>query len=732
MTRRRAIPWWAELPLVAVSVATAASFIRVYDSWDFLPQLLAFVLGAHAVAIACRRLRVPGLAVVILAIGGSAVAVGVILFPGTTLFGIPTPETWRVASESLRTARQQYPVVIAPTEVLPGFQLAAGMALWLAAWFGDWAGHRLRATAEAVAATTAIFVFCSVLGSGRYEIACAAGFAATVLWFVAVQRSLAIDREQAWLPGHRTTARAVLRSAGAIGLIALLAGVLLGPALPGARSEAAIEWRGGQDGDRSRVTVSPMVEIRKRLVDQSNREVFRVRADEPAYWRLTSLDSFDGEIWSSSGEFKKAGEELPTSEPADQAFRPVRQRITISALSAIWAPTAFEAVSVSSTETPLRWDPDSSTLIVDSSEPTSDGLSYSVVSQVPDFGAGELDDARGTDPKVIRERYLDLPGGFPAVARDTARAITADADSRYDKALALQDWFRREFDYSLEPDMGHGDTAIEQFLASREGYCEQFAGTFAAMARSLGIPARVAVGFTPGNTSPDDPDLYRVYGRHAHAWPEVYFPETGWVAFEPTPGRGMPGAEDYTGVQAQQDPARPVNTVTTTTTAAPSTTPASEDQAQATRPPQSERTDASATSEPTGTEGGSGSSRWRIVVLGIAAGAAAVAFVVNRRRRAAQRLAALSPADRVWQRVCARLAARTDLPVDPADTALEVADRAEPVVGTAVAEDLRALAELVTEARWSPDGLEPERTAELERLGAAVVEALDRPVPVDA
>ena len=732
MTRRRTIPWWAEVPLVAVSVATVIGFVRVYDGWDFLGQLLAFALGAHVVAIAARRLRVPAPVVVAAALGGAFVATGLILFPDTTFLGLPTTETWHAASESLHTARDQYPVVIAPTEVLPGFQLAAGLALWLAAWFGDWAAHRLRATAEAVAATTAIFVFCSVLGSGQYEIACAAAFAAAVLWFVAVQRSLAIDRDQAWLPTHRTTAQAMLRSAGAIAVLALLAGVVVGPALPGARSDAAVEWRGGQAGDRSRVTVSPMVEIRKRLVDQSNREVFRVRASEPAYWRLTSLDSFDGEIWSSSGEFKQAGEELPTSEPADQDFRRVRQQVTIRALSAIWAPTAFEAVSLDATETPLRWDPDSSTLIVDSSEPTSDGLTYSVVSQVPNFGRVQLDDARGTDPQVIRERYLGLPDDFPAVASDTARAITADASSRYDKALALQDWFRQEFDYSLEPESGHGDTAIEQFLASREGYCEQFAGTFAAMARSLDIPARVAVGFTPGNTSPDDPNLYRVYGRHAHAWPEVYFPETGWVAFEPTPGRGMPGAEEYTGVEAAQDPARPVTTVTSTTTAVPSSVPTqSEDQPQATRPPRSEQTETGPGDAAAAGDQGGGSTGRILVLVGLAV-AALVYAVVRRRQRTALRLAALSPADRAWARVAERLEAKAEVPADPAETAFELVRRATPHVGDAVAADLQVLAELVTEARWSPDGLAPADQERLEALAASVVDALDHPAPAPA
>jgi transglutaminase-like putative cysteine protease len=730
MSRRHQIPWWAELPLAAVSVACAVGFIRVYDGWSFLGPLLAFALGAHAAAIACRRLHAPALLVTVVAIGGAAVAVGWILFPGTTAAGIPTPATWAAATESLRVARDQYPVVIAPAEVLPGFQLAAGLALWLAAWFGDWAAHRLRATAEALAATTAIFIFCSVLGSGRDEVACAAAFAAAVLVFVAVQRSLAIDRDQAWLPAHGATARSVLRSAGLVAAVALVVGVAVGPSLPGATSEAAVSWRGTDGGDRSRVTVSPMVEIRKRLVDQSNREVFRVRASEPAYWRLTSLDSFDGEIWSSSGEFKQAGDQLPTDARPGQAFRPITQKITIQALSAIWAPTAFEAVSLTATETPLRWDPDSSTLIVDSSEPTSDGLTYSVVSQVPEFGAEQLDAARGTDPEAIRKRYLGLPDDFPSLAETQARAVTANADTRYDKALALQNWFREEFEYSLEPEFGHGDDAVEQFLRSGEGYCEQFAGTFAAMARSLGIPARVAVGFTPGESTPEDPDVYHVFGRHAHAWPEVYFPETGWAAFEPTPGRGMPGAEAYTGVEPEQESAAP-NAGSTTTTAVVTTTAGARPNPSVTRPPQTEQTEAVGADPASGNETG-GDRTWRIVVLVGAALAAGAVAIVRQRRRASRALASMSPADRVWAEVSHRVAARSDLLADPAETPYELVDRAGPELGDAVGADLRTLADLVTEARWSPDGLSPADQDRLEALAAAVLDALAHPAPAPA
>src|SRR5439155_1388220 len=119
--------------------------------------------------------------------------------------------------------------------------------------------------------------------------------------------------------------------------------------------------------------------------------------------------------------------------------------------------------------------------------------------------------------------------------------IVAGAGTPYAKALALQNYLRTRYAYSLDVPPGHDDNAMERFLfVSRRGYCEQFAGTYAAMARAVGLPSRVAVGFTPGVLARDG--KYHVSGRYAHAWPEVYVDGYGWVAFEPTPGRGAPGA----------------------------------------------------------------------------------------------------------------------------------------------------------------------------------------------
>ncbi len=131
---------------------------------------------------------------------------------------------------------------------------------------------------------------------------------------------------------------------------------------------------------------------------------------------------------------------------------------------------------------------------------------------------------------------------------------------------ALQDFFRNNFTYDLSVRAGHGEDAIESFLKDRRGYCEQFAGTYAAFARSIGLPARVAVGFTPGELTDG---VYVVRGQYAHAWPEVWFDGVGWVPFEPTPGRGAPGAEGYTGVAPVLAPTGEAPTDSSATTAAP-------------------------------------------------------------------------------------------------------------------------------------------------------------------
>jgi hypothetical protein len=194
---------------------------------------------------------------------------------------------------------------------------------------------------------------------------------------------------------------------------------------------------------------------------------------------------------------------------------------------------------------------------------------------VPTYRPDELRAASTEIPSSVR---ADLAApGLSANARAIARQVTAGATTPYDKAMALQAYFRdtSRFTYDTTVNFANDDNAIDTFLRVRRGYCQQFAGTFAALARSVGLPTRVAVGFTQGENDPTDPTRYEVKGGQAHAWPEVYLGQYGWVPFEPTPGRGAPGEASYLGIPpAQNDnPGGNVSPTTPKTNTTPSTAP---------------------------------------------------------------------------------------------------------------------------------------------------------------
>jgi hypothetical protein len=272
--------------------------------------------------------------------------------------------------------------------------------------------------------------------------------------------------------------------------------------------------------------------------------------------------------------------------------------------------------------------------------------------------------------------------------------------------VTLQDWFRSEFTYSIDVPPGHGNSAIEAFLEDRVGYCEQFAGTFAAMARTLGIPARVAVGFTQGEQQDDG--SYLVLGRKAHAWPEVWFDDYGWVPFEPTPGRGMPGAEGHTGVLPRQegDPPPTTSTTTTTTTTTAPPGPTTTIAGQAPPPPAAATTTtvAGATQSPLPTDEDRSSIPWLLIAAAVVLIALLLALPeIVRRWRRRRRAPITDPAHallELWDRALRALAA-IGIRSDPALTPIEVSERAAEAF-PAVAVPLRSLAGVATAASYAP------------------------------
>ena len=581
MTARRPLVLAAELLLLGVTMAAVLGMARLFDGGGWLGPLTVNAVAAHLVASALRRRGVSlPLAAALMAVA-AAVVVTWTMYWSTTVAGLPTGDTWSAMSTDLDAAWRLYQDVVAPAPVAPGFVLASCFAIWVIAYVADWAAFRLWVPFEATLPAGTLFLFTSLLGAPRGRGWAVALFATSVLAFLLVHRLARQDGSAHWVADRRSIGNRSLLTAGAgLGVVAVLAGTFLGPSVPGAQSPGMLDPR-SLKGDDARVEVSPLVDIRSRLVDQAEVEVFTVRSPQRSYWRLTSLEEFDGNIWKSSGSFGSADGSLPASVEADVATTTFEQSFTISSLAAIWLPSAYEPRAVDAPGVDVRYDEDSATLIVDDDVADSDGLTYRVSSASPRITPEDLERASGEVPSDIRDRFLQLPDGFSPSVRALAQEITDGIESPADQARALQDHLRDNYTYSLAVQRGSSEDALEDFLfTNKEGYCEQFAGAFAAMARSIGLPARVAVGFTPGEEDDEEPGLYHVRGEYAHAWPEVYIQGAGWVLFEPTPGRGAPGAEGYTGRPEQQaaasDPGGTVTVPSTTTTAGiPGGTPTS-------------------------------------------------------------------------------------------------------------------------------------------------------------
>jgi transglutaminase-like putative cysteine protease len=550
----------AEVGLLAVTVAAVLGMHRLFDGMGWLVPLVVNAVAAHLTVTVCRRrgLSLPTTAVV-MAIGAALVATWTSYW-STTALGIPTGDTWTVMSDDLTQAWRLYQDVVAPAPVETGFVLASAVALWCVAYVADWAAFRLWVPFEATLPAGTLFLFTALLGTQRGRGWAVGLYAAALLAFLLLHRMARQDGTSHWVaersgPGHRS-----LLTAGALlGTMAVVTGVVFGPSLPGAGDPGVLDPRSLRGSDDSRVTISPLVDIRSRLVNQRDIEVFQVRSPVPSYWRLTSLEQFDGRIWSSSGSFSEADGPLPEAVSTDVARQTFEQFFSITTLAAIWLPSAYEPRALVIDDVSVLYDDESATLIVDKDIDSSDGIAYEVTSSSPRITAADLAGSSGEVPGGIRDQYLDLPDDFSPRVRGLAEELTSGAATPYAAARSLQDHLRT-FTYDLRGvASGHSDDVLEQFLFdTQRGYCEQFAGAFAAMARSVGLPARVAVGFTTGVTDPSDPELYHVRGEHAHAWPEVYLAGAGWVSFEPTPGRGMPFAEAYTGVQpAQAAPGAP-------------------------------------------------------------------------------------------------------------------------------------------------------------------------------
>lgn len=571
--------------LAGVHIATTISFARVFAGWSYLPDLVIMIVAAHSMSAILRVARVPFLVALPLLCLGVFVVLGHLALASTLRYGLPLSDTWETFGSRIADAWNLVGDVVPPVDPESGFGLAALAALGLSAVLADSFAFRFGGRSEAFVPATVVFVVVAAVGIDRLRVTSAAVWIGAVLAAVALlrarDRSLEF-RSRSNTFGYRPMVTFLRLTLGGLLLaVAIGAGAsIAGPRLPGATEEAWLTSR--REGD-SRV-LQPLVDVRRRLNNPTDQVLFTVTAERSSYWRMTALPIFDGSTWTvPESLLEKAGGDLAAINPSPQdgmEMLPNLQRVSIESLGGTFVPIAFEPVQLRATSRSLYYDVATASLLVG-----GDGVQvndrYELVSNMPSPRPELLGTATADSPPNLDDldtSYLAVPDTEEVEQlRNIVTGIVAADSSPYALALSLQSYFRDNFTYSLDVPEELDGRATLAFLERRTGYCEQFSSTFALFARLLGLPARVAVGFTPGEVigDADGRNVYQVRAQHAHAWPEVWFDGIGWVLFEPTPGRGAPNS-GYTNVPEQQDDSVPVPSVqdpvpVTTTTAAPPT-----------------------------------------------------------------------------------------------------------------------------------------------------------------
>jgi transglutaminase-like putative cysteine protease len=269
-----------------------------------------------------------------------------------------------------------------------------------------------------------------------------------------------------------------------------------------------------------------------------NQLVMRVRAARPSYWVGETFNTWLGESWVEPNPGSRPLQEgspfvLPPAVGSSFSGEPDLQTFYVESST---ADLVFHAESASE-----LWFPSSKVFFADDGTIVSpiglgSGSIYSVESLVDTPTAAQLrgDLSAQSLPSRTLQADLQLPHPYPAV-QALAQSITARDATTYDKVVALMAWMGRHTRYSTDiPPLPRGADSVDEFLfGNRVGFCEQISTSLAVMLRSLGIPAREAVGYVPGGFDPIT-DLYQVHADDAHAWVQVWFPGYGWQSFDPT------------------------------------------------------------------------------------------------------------------------------------------------------------------------------------------------------
>ncbi|WP_271006539.1 transglutaminase-like domain-containing protein [Listeria seeligeri] len=276
-------------------------------------------------------------------------------------------------------------------------------------------------------------------------------------------------------------------------------------------------------------------------VKKDNATVFKARTDNGHYWRVESKRIYTGVGWANekSTELQQfsSGDNFPIQLSEETTGEAKTAEISFEA-SSEYVPYPYGTQAINSAV-----DTFNANLTTEKITPTNTIKNYTIELKTPVYNIETMQKADfSTLPDSFVSKYTQTPSELPKRVATLTNKITKDADSIYDKTKAIESYLSAsgEFTYSTDDakETPNGADYVDQFLfETKIGYCDNFSTSMVVMLRTLGIPTRWAKGYTPGEGEKDakgDKATYTITNNNAHSWPEVFFPGTGWVPFEPT------------------------------------------------------------------------------------------------------------------------------------------------------------------------------------------------------
>jgi transglutaminase-like putative cysteine protease len=521
--------------LVLASLIPLAAVVAGVDWWVTVGVAMASVFVPAGVA---RSLGAPTWTGSVVGFLTWVVVLVVLFAPASAVLGVvPTLATVDAFHQLAVAAGQSIYEQSIPVDPVQPLLFVLAVAVGAIAVLLDVVGVSLRSPALAGIAAIGVLLPPSIF-TGSVDLVAYALTGAVYLWV------LRLDRPR--VRSGRTSSSS--GAAVAVGASALAVTIVAATLVPGFSSRSLVQ----PDGDTSFGSgVSALADLGRDLQRPGNSPHFSYQTSttEHQYLRLLTLDRFEGTRWTSSGDHPTVAQDDATRVDVPGLTEQVSAEeatvdIEITGLVGELLPVPFPSVAVSGLRGEWEWDTEG--LTVSSPSSSVDGQEYSVTSLVLAPTADQLRGAPDDYPAEVAA-FLDLPSDVPAAIRTAFDEVTAGAATRYDRAYAIQQYLRTEFSYSEATPVddgydGDGFEAIARFLEAGSGYCVHFASAMAILSRMAGIPARVSLGYLPGDRVGSDDDgmvAYRVGSDDLHAWPELYFAGIGWVPFEPTPGRGV-------------------------------------------------------------------------------------------------------------------------------------------------------------------------------------------------